>query len=221
MNNNKIFAVITGDVVGSSKMKAEERKKLLNVLKSSFARLDEILGDEFIYFPFEIFRGDSFQGVLSKPELALKTAILIRAGIRNGIKTRVKDAVDARIAIGIGTIDFLPTEKGGEGDGEAYRNSGLLLDDKKKSHQRIFIKTPWENINDELTTEFFLLDAIVSRWTNQQVEIVFEYFKGLTQEEMAEKFNISQPAVRKRLNNLNIDALEMANSRFSKLIIGD
>ena len=36
MKNQKLYAVITGDVVGSSKIKGNQRSHLLSVIKSTF-----------------------------------------------------------------------------------------------------------------------------------------------------------------------------------------
>jgi len=37
-----------------------------------------MLGDNVVAFPFGIFRGDSFQGVLQNPSKALKAALIIQ-----------------------------------------------------------------------------------------------------------------------------------------------
>lgn len=52
----KIGAIITGDIVDSTKMSAEERKSMLVMLQS----LPELLST-FTKIDLEIFRGDSFQ----------------------------------------------------------------------------------------------------------------------------------------------------------------
>ncbi|MFP4469886.1 MAG: SatD family protein [Bacteroidales bacterium] len=213
---DRLFAVLTGDVAGSSRFSGEDRKKLLDGIKTSFIRIEEILGTDVIAFPFEIFRGDSFQGVLGKPELALKAALIIRAGIRGSFKTTLKDAVDARIAIGIGTISLMPQNSAGEGDGEAYRNSGPYLDKLEKAGRMLSIKTPWDDINKELNVECALLDTIVNRWTAGQTDVVSEYLRGLTQEEMAERLNVSQPAARKRIQAANLFQIEIMLRRYEE-----
>jgi len=218
MDSSKLFAVITGDVAGSRRLEGDQRRQLLNEIHHAFSNVDEILGKEAIAFPFEIFRGDSFQGVLQNPVLSLRAAIVIRASIRKAFPTTLKDAFDARIAIGIGTIDLLPGQHGGEGDGEAYRNSGPYLDKMNQTKSFLSIITPVEEHNRELQVEGALLDTIIARWTPAQAEAVFEYFKGKTQEEMAERFNISQPGIRKRLLSANMPAIQMMENRFIELI---
>jgi hypothetical protein len=218
MTKNKLFAVITGDIAGSSRLEGENRKKLLSQLKLSFDSVEEILGKDVMAYPFEIFRGDSFQGVLNFPELSLKAALIIRALIRSSFKTTLKDAFDARIAIGIGEISLLPDGSGGEGDGEAYRNSGPELDRMGKNLRYLALKTPWEEANLELNVECALLDTIVSRWTAQQTEVVIAHFIGKTQEQIAESLNISQPGVRKRILSAHAYEMELMLTRFEQLI---
>ncbi len=214
----KLYAVITGDVAKSSRFAGEEREKLLVVLKKAFSTVEDVLGTDIMAFPFEIFRGDSFQGVIRKPELSLKAVVLIRASIRSSFKTTLKDSIDARLAIGIGTIDFLPVKNSGEGDGEAYRNSGPALDTMSKHSRMIIINTPNKAMNDELNVECAMLDTIISRWTAEQADAIIETLKGKTQEEMAEMFTISQPAVKKRVDSSNFYAFQLMLKRFNNLL---
>lgn len=218
MAQEKMYAVITGDVAGSSRFEGERRVLLLSVMKQSFALVSEMLEDDVMAFAFEIFRGDSFQGVLHSPAKALKAALIIRAGLRKGFQTTLKDAVDARIAIGIGAISMLPDGRGGEGDGEAYRNSGPLLDKMAKESRFIKVTTPWESMNQELDVECALLDTIISKWSSKQAEVFIETWKGKTQEQMATELNISQPGIRKRIQSSNIFPIELMNNRFDHLM---
>ncbi len=43
MKNHKLYAVLTGDIVGSSKLKASQRSHLLSVFKSTFNTIENIL----------------------------------------------------------------------------------------------------------------------------------------------------------------------------------
>ena len=196
--NDKLFAVITGDVYKSSRFSGENRTRLLEAMKNAFNNIDRVLGKNLITLPFEIYRGDSFQGVIAPVEHSLKVAILIRATIRGHFRTTLKDLPDARIAIGIGNIDYFPDSHTGEGDGEAYRNSGPVLDKMNKHSRMIMIKTPFNEINEELNVECAFLDTVIAKWSPEQALTVIESMNNKTQEEMAELFNISQPAVKKR-----------------------
>jgi len=211
---DKLFAVITGDVANSSRFSGDGRQKLIDTMKRAFAKVDELLGKDVIAYEFEIFRGDSFQAVLQIPEKALTAALIIRAAIRQSFVTTLKNAVDARIAIGIGTISHMPEKSAGEGDGQAYRNSGPQLDKMVKHARMLIITTPWETINQELNVECALLDSLIARWSKEQAEVVLEYFSGKTQEEIAEHLQISQPAIKKRMDSAGIFEIDLMKQRF-------
>lgn len=202
MPNKKIYAVLTGDLVGYSRYKPKDRKEVLLHLKDSFKKLPlDITASK-----FWVFRGDSFQGILSRPEEALKAALIIRSSLVSRYKGK-RSRLDARIAIGIGTVDNLP-RRVGEGDGEAFRNSGMELDSMKKSEKNLMVKTPWKERNDELSTECALLDAVIERWTREQAEAIMYQIMDLTQEETARILKISQPAVFHRLRTCGSKAVQ-------------
>lgn len=218
---SKYYTVLTGDIIGSSRI-GDEREKLLNSLKRNF---DEIISElpEAIEKSFEIFRGDSFQCVIRQTGKSLLIGILIRAKLRsltftNPAKKMTKNKLDARIALGIGEVGF-KTDKVIESDGEAFNFSGKLLDEMIKSEQNIKIKTPWMNLNEELETECYFIDTIINKWTTEQAEaIYFKLLKNMTQQSLAEKLKISQPAVRKRLMGGNLKSIELFIARFEKLM---
>jgi hypothetical protein len=212
-----LYAVITGDIVGSSKLTIKQRVQFLEILKTSFTNIEKIF-PRIISSPFEIHRGDSFQGVLSGPENALSVSIIIRVNLRESFKTqRRRKALDARIAIGIGSIDFLPNGRGTEGDGEAFRLSGPILDEMK-GDRRLIIRTSQESIHEELDTECALLDALITKWSIEQVQAILCKTRGLTQEETAKELRISQPAVLLRLKGAGSWAYELFLERYKQLI---
>ncbi|MDF1557764.1 MAG: SatD family protein [ANME-2 cluster archaeon] len=215
MSSEKIFAVLTGDLVGSSRFEiGTQRDDVLSILKDSFTKVES---PDIIASHFAIHRGDSFQGVLSMPEEALKAAIMIRANLlSNPMEKNIR--LDARIAIGLGKIEYLPEDKVGEGDGEAFRNSGMELDRMKKGERNLTIKTPWPQTDKELQTECALLNALIHRWTREQAEAIMYQVQGYTQEEIAKKLKISQSAVFQRLRTGGSWAVQAFLERFKAIV---
>jgi predicted DNA-binding protein YlxM (UPF0122 family) len=215
MVNGKIFAVLTGDLVGSSRFEIEtQRDEVLSILKDSFSKVEP---PDIIASHFAIHRGDSFQGVLFMPEEALKAAILIRANLlSHPIGKNIR--LDARIAIGLGKIEYMPEDRVGEGDGEAFRNSGMELDGMKKGERNLTIKTPWPETDKELQTECALLNALIHRCTREQAEAIMYQVQGYTQEEIAKKLKISQSAVFQRLRTGGSWAVQAFLERFKEII---
>ncbi len=213
----KVYAVLTGDIVDSSRIGKDQRKKLLADLKSSFFNADKILNSSNLIAPFSIYRGDSFQGVLANPEDALLASLIIRATLRKSVDVGLKDLWDARIAVGLGEIAYL-SETGAEGDGIAYRRSGPILD-QMTGDMWLQIKTPWEEVDQELAVACPLADIIIQKWSSAQAEVVLLQIEGLTQQAMADKLHITQAAVNQRLKGAGWFAIDNFLKRFKSLII--
>lgn len=203
-----IKAVITGDLVKSSRIKDADMAPVINSLKNTFKEINiQLLNGK---GSFEIFRGDSFQGLIPNPGLALLVSIIIRAHLRRYEPSKVQGQdklnkpilnaySDARIAIGVGEISH-KANRISESQGDAFEKSGRALDALKPDNERLSIVTPWEDINSELTIECKLADAIISRWTATTAEAMFHYLLyNRNQLELATLLKITQPGVHKRL----------------------
>lgn len=222
-------AVITGDLVKSRKLEHDDMDAVIGSLKETFDKINkQFLDNQGL---FEIFRGDSFQGVIPKPEKALLISFILRARLRaytplsdkkeNKIagKPILNAFTDARIAVGIGSVSSRK-DKVTESQGEAFERSGHLFDRLKKNGQRLGAVTPWSGVNEELEVECSLADAVIDRWTPSTAEAVFYHLLyNENQSELAKRFSISQPALRKRLVVVgNVNSINMLIGRFGQLI---
>lgn len=207
----KIGAIITGDIVDSTKMAAEERNSMLLMLQS----LPELLST-FTKIDLEIFRGDSFQIRVWDPIDSLKVALAIRAHIRSFKFAEHNRQWDARMAIGVGTVEF---ENGAiaTSDGEAYRSSGRGLDSIGK--YRLTIKTPWKEVNKELQVSTAFADDIISGWTQSQSRVMFHSLTtSLTHAEIGSVLGITRQMVDKALRAGKEDLMNLYINRFEELI---
>ncbi len=211
--SKRLYAVLTGDLVDYSKLEDSERVDYVNCLREILNNLNEK------NIIFEIFRGDSFQAVLPSSRVALTVALIIRSYIvSRKLSSKKKIRPDVRIAIGVGTIDNYNEKNISSSDGEAFRNSGPELDRMDKKRQRVVIKTNWTEVNGELKTECFLLDAITMRWTANQAEAVYYTLSGKNQVETAKILNITQGNVSSKLNSANFDAVRVMIDRYKELV---
>jgi len=210
-----IYAVATGDIVESSQFKGAQKDRLNKSLTNSFNEIKQFTKKE-ASSKFSIFRGDSFQGLFTHLEDALKAAIFIRAKLRESQPDEAKYNWDARIAIGTGTVEYLP-ENITEGDGPAYQNSGPVLD-KLKGNFRCAVKTPDKEANDEFKALCALLDAVIAKWTPSQAETVAMLLQGMTPKEMSKKLNISQAAIHYRIKGAGWFAIEALLERNKQLM---
>lgn len=185
-----MYAVITADVVNSTHFPVEEIGKWLQELIG-------LLEKEFDWkLRPEVFRGDSFQGVLESPEQALHVAVLSRAFMRSRQHAKSKET-DVRVAIGIGNVSEL-TDRPGTSDGEAFRLSGRLADQMKKNKSRIAVAFPV--VSHPMNSALDLLETVVGEWTAPQAEVI----TGILQKEpivqLAERMKVSQSALSQRIS---------------------
>lgn len=199
-------AVITADMVNSTRFTSEQTgqwlTELINVLRN-----DPVFDWE---LKPEIYRGDSFQGVLKTWDQALRVAILSRVIMRSHtVKT------DLRIAIGIGKTDLI-TDRPGTSDGEAFRLSGRLADQIRQKKSRIAFALPVPSTPLESTMD--LLETLIGGWSTAQCEVVHALLLNQNITQIAEKLSISQPAVSQRVASAKWWAVESVLASFQSHI---
>lgn len=207
----KIGAIITGDIVDSSQMTVDERTSILRLLQSLPLLLSPLYKTN-----IEIFRGDSFQVKVADPSKVLRIALAIRAIIRANRFVGNNKQWDARLAIGVGTLDY-ETDSLSTSDGEAYRLSGRGLD--LIGRARLYIETPWEDVNKELIVSTLFADDIVTGWTPIQSRIMFEkLIKNNSQEEIGNTLDVSRQMVSKTMKAAKEALIMVYIKRFEDLI---
>ena len=219
MTVKKRYAILTGDIVNSSKLTISGRKKLLELLTAFFSTYKVKSKNHLaLKINFEIYRGDSFQGMLETPTHALRIALLIRTFLQSKIVTNTQIlSVDARIAIGLGTINAQAITLA-ESDGEAFRFSGRLLETLKKSPNKIAQKSSRAKMDEEINLSLILLEGIISKWTTMQSEVIYYKLQGYTEVIIAEILKIKQPAVNQRAKSASWFAVEQLLNRYEILL---
>lgn len=215
---DKIYAVMTGDIIGSTRLTELFGSSWVNSLHDS---LDYLKSNSLT--PPSIFRGDSFQIATPNPDSAIKDAIILRLRLISSFKVdETCPRLDARIAIGLGKIDHLPTGNDnygiGELSGEAFRNSGQLLDRNLKGDRNLIIKTPWPEVDAEMDIHCLVVDRLICKWTAKQCAAVMYHLEGYNLKEIGEKLDISFSAVGKRLKKTDYDIVVRIVERYSGLI---
>ena len=214
---DKIYAVMTGDIIGSTRLTELFGSSWVNSLHDS---LDYLKSNSLT--PPSIFRGDSFQIATPNPDSAINDAIILRLRLISSFNVDEAFQVDARIAIGLGKIDHLPTGNDnyciGELSGEAFRNSGQLLDRNLKGNRNLIIKTPWPEVDAEMDIHCLVVDRLISKWTAKQCAAVMYNLEGYNLKEIGEKLNISFSAVGKRLKKTDYDIVVRIVERYSEFM---
>ena len=166
MSRFDIHAVITGDVIGSSRLADAARERLVSDLYAAFEAVRKAPHLEAV-LAFEVFRGDSWQLYVSDPSEAFHVALAFRAQFKASTGT------DTRLALAVGRISTLDLERVSQSDGDAFTMSGRGLDSLRRRTIACWLL---ESTND---TRQRLFDAIASgagafasEWTQAQAQAV-------------------------------------------------
>ena len=180
-----MISVITGDIINSRKLK--NQRQWIALLKKLFAEEGKSPKK------WEIYRGDSFQLEVKKPEEALLMAIRIKANIKC-IKS-----IDVRMAIGIGKKDY-SAPKITESNGEAFIYSGEKLENLKKEKQTLSIKTPWAEFDREINLYIRLALIAMDNWSQGAAELVKISLEdqNMAQQGIGDILGITQSSVSER-----------------------
>ncbi|MFT3867056.1 MAG: hypothetical protein QM715_01035 [Nibricoccus sp.] len=203
----KKYAVITGDIVDSSKLPKAQRRQLPELIAKASRDTRGLFGD-IVPMDVDVFRGDGWQLLVSDPTASLRVGLFFRACLRTAAERG--RGLDTRLAIAVGMVDFV-RDRVSEGDGEAYRLSGRLLE-QIPGKQRLQLALPGEAGDDAMAVIVRLMDVIVQGWTGRQARAICGALRGWTQEKIAGAWpgKVSQQAVTKHLDAANWPALEEA-----------
>ena len=209
-----IKGVITGDLVNSTNIAAKWRRTVVDALHACVAESQPLTP-----MKLEMYRGDSFQVVVDKPEDALAIAIALRAKLKAETPDR-QELWDARLAVGVGEISF-ESDNIVTSDGEAFRLSGHSFDHIGK--KRLSISTPWSDFNTDIELVTRFADDVITSWTAKQARVVYQsmLFPKLQKDQAEElgmtrqNFNYHWSSAR---GQLILDYVEYFKSLISKYI---
>ncbi|MBC6110372.1 SatD family protein [Pedobacter fastidiosus] len=149
-----MICIITGDIIGSRKIKDSWLLSLKTALK-----VVSVVNNK-----WEIYRGDSFQ-VEIEPENAIKVAAYLKACVR------VNKPADVRMGIGIGEVKN-KRKKLSESSGDAFINSGVAFDSLKQAKVNLAIKTDFQEFDEEINVLIKLAIIIMDSWGVVAAEMV-------------------------------------------------
>lgn len=222
-------AVITADLVNSSGMSFDQKERLLECIQNRLIQLQS----NGIIINGQLYRGDSFQCLLTSPANGLRAALILKTYIKSLDPASLKSSplqetasglifidkmFDVRVSIGMGDVVYNKSELG-LSDGEAFHLSGRKLDDMKKQKLTFAISTE-DGYKEELITLSTLLDFIISKTTALQCEVITLKLEGFTEVDIAERLAVQQSAVNQRAAAAGWNAIEHAVKRFEHIYYG-
>lgn len=201
-----IRAVLTGDIVNSTRLGKANERKLLRILK------------QILYsYLFEFYRGDSFQAYLKSPGSAFRIALLCRTA---AISIPLEDETvssDVRISIGVGkvstTVKTLASAKG-----EAFLLSGRAFDEIAISDTRLSIVSFNKLANAGLQVVADYANAIFKTMTSKQAEVIFELLNGKTQLEIAKKFKRTKSTINQHVSAGKWNEIERLLKQYENIV---
>lgn len=221
----QIVAVLTGDIIRSTRYSLEERKIIRETIHqiSNLLRADSATAS-LVPVPIRIFSGDSWQLLITSPAKSLWVGLLLRALLRSNSQI---PGVDTRFSIGIGEVVTTP---GGisSGDGEAFILSGrgLALPNRRKKENMTFSLSPRLDISpgaEALRAILELIDALVLGWTNKQALAVSGALRGWKSDEIAARWPVGRPISRRMANHhlskANWDAIQAGLKAYEAVIL--
>lgn len=201
-------AVITADIVNSTRLKSAEVKNLLTAITKTLASLKH-----------EFYRGDSFQVYVRNPQEALQWILLCRA---IAISISETAQCDIRASIGLGNV-ITPVRNLSTAKGEAFVLSGRAFDLMSQVDKRLFIainnseeKKIYEIALDLIAT---FTDTIFKKMTAKQAAVIAELLKGKTQQEIADQFKKSKSTISQLVNTAGWSEIESVMAKFENIII--
>lgn len=196
-----MVAVITADIVNSTKLTSAAGKKLIN-------KLNLILAP----YRFEFYRGDSFQVYLKDPGLALALICRVRAA------ARIAGAgCDIRASIGIGNIKFNP-RKLSTATGEAFTLSGRAFDEMKGTDRQLIMQASDSRLAPALRILGYFADYIYKNLTPKQAEVIMALLEDNTQHGAARKLKKSQSTINKHARAAGWNELTRLLKEYAELI---
>jgi hypothetical protein len=201
-----IQAVITGDIVNSTRLSAARDKKLI-----------DILIEIFLYNKMEFFRGDSFQAYIKDPAEALQLVLLARTAAISLFKEEKIVLSDVRISIGIGTVET-PVRSLKTAKGEAFLLSGRKFDEIAKTPQRLAISSANPLATEGLQVIAGYLDTIFEGMTGKQAEVIFELLNGEMQKVVARKFKKTKSTIHQRVTSGRWPEIERLLQQYENII---
>ncbi|MDN3690286.1 SatD family protein [Cyclobacterium jeungdonense] len=197
-----MMAIITGDIKGSRKVSADLWMKTLKEELNTWGKPVE---------DWEIYRGDSFQLKIKKPEDLLQASIRLKAAIRS------IDPLDCRMGMGIGTEDF-KSKRLLENNGTAYIHSGDAFGKLSDNHQSLLLKTSDAEFDEEINLMLKMSLAVMNNWTCNSARMVYLAltYPEKSQTQLGGMEGISQHAVSARLSRAYFDLTQSFLAYFPK-----
>jgi len=226
-------AIISADIISSTSLTEDELSLLSKRIKETFVILENKYNKDGINFFGRLIKGDYIECYLKNPADALRVGLIIKSIVKSfainekfekeSRKRKLFKQFGIRMAIGVGkmrTLNF----KEGIMDGEAIYLSGRKINEQKNyNKEKITIKnTLFFESNDEELTERFsvifgLLDRLFVSMTVRQSEVLHYKLLEISEQEIAQKLEMSQSSVNQHSTASGWNVIEQAVKYYEQI----
>jgi len=201
-------AVLTADIVNSTRLKVAREKKLTTRLREIFKQRGARL---------EFYRGDSFQAYTKNAGEALRMALLCRTAAIALDRDEPILGSDLRISIGIGAVQH-PLKELKTGKGEAFVLSGRKFDELPELNLRIAITSNNLLANEGFSIIAAYVDNIFRAMTGKQAEVIFGLLNGDLQKQVARKLKKTESTIHQLLKSGRWQEIEKLLKQYENII---
>lgn len=226
-------AIISADIISSTSLTEDELSLLSKRIKETFVILENKYNKDGINFFGRLIKGDYIECYLKNPADALRVGLIIKSIVKSfaineklekeSRKRKLFKQFGIRMAIGVGmmrTLNF----KEGIMDGEAIYLSGRKINEQKNyNKEKITIKNTlfFESNDVELTERFSvifgLLDRLFVSMTVRQSEVLHYKLLEISEQEIAQKLEMSQSSVNQHSTASGWNVIEQAVKYYEQI----
>lgn len=189
---NQIIAVITGDVINSTRLAPETLHDFFEKIRQTLDYFD-LSRKEVIIGRMSIFSGDSWQFAINDPKYVFRLLSTVSAIAK-------LHKISIRLSAGIGSFDHIIESNITESGGEAFVISGREL---QKMEKAVYRKRYWHIAGDGISQYQAILFDIMGKkaetWTVAQAEAILLSLQGDNDEKISRVLGIKRQNVGKRL----------------------
>jgi len=193
-------AVITADIIASSRYSRRDRQRLDRVLRAAFRETERrFRGAIYTRMAFRITAGDEFQCVIADVPRVFEILTYVRAVAATG---GLEPPLRFRASVGVGEISVTKRTSPYEEDGTAFVRSRHGLENLSKGRgptRWTKLVTGYSDKNAAADAVLCLADHILEGWTVPQWGAVRWAILRLTREAIARRLKIAHQNVTKRL----------------------
>lgn len=206
-----MIAVLTGDIVRSTKMTESQYQKVIQLLREQISILKDTGGAQ-----GQQYRGDEFQVQFSRPEEALKQTILLK--LQLVISPVLHEPVSCTLSLAYGKHSVMDASPGGS-TGPVYITSGRQLDSSPREALLVTFSEQFEDPTLQLLTT--CISHQLNKLTHSQAELLYLYIDtNFTEhQKLADKLGTSRQNISNRLSSMGAhlirDYIQLINQKLT------